>query len=350
MRKRKLFTVLGGACLILLIVALSLTTACAPAVSTAAEFFKGKTIDIIVPHGAGATYDLQVRAVAPILANHLGAYTTIKNLGGGGGLEGFNGIFDAKPDGLTLGYVQLQVPLLNNLMDAPGIKYDISKYSVIGGGTSEGMVFVISAVKPYKSVADLKAAKNLKLGAIGVLGNYALCTVTVPYALDLDAKVLAGLADKDYFPAMIRGEIDGGAQIDTGALVRLKQGAHRVLFAFGEKRLPSFPDLPAITELVNLPQEKKDLFSMWVNELGPGGGFVGPPGLPKDKIEFLQAAWEKSCKDPTVIKVFEDAAGYSKLPWLSKKDWESRIEKGLKRKAEIKGTFEKLTKQYFLKM
>lgn len=69
---------------------------------------------------------------------------------GGAGMKGFNNVWDANPDRLALGYAQLQIALLNEMMQAPGVKYKTDKYSIIGGGTAEGSVFVVSAQKPCK--------------------------------------------------------------------------------------------------------------------------------------------------------------------------------------------------------
>ena len=77
-----------------------------------AQFYKGKTITMIVNYPAGGPTDLEGRIVALHLPAHIPGNPTIvvKNIGGAGGLIGSNQLGEAAPNGETIGFFTLDVP------------------------------------------------------------------------------------------------------------------------------------------------------------------------------------------------------------------------------------------------
>src|ERR1700712_4420273 len=72
----------------------------------AAQFYKGKTITMIVNYPAGGPTDLEGRIVALHLPAHIPGNPTIvvKNVGGAGGIIGSNQLGEAAPNGETVGF------------------------------------------------------------------------------------------------------------------------------------------------------------------------------------------------------------------------------------------------------
>lgn len=62
-----------------------------------AEFYKGKTVTIIVPYGPGGGHDTTARALAAEMQEEIGANFIIKNVEGAGSNVGLNQMFAAKP-------------------------------------------------------------------------------------------------------------------------------------------------------------------------------------------------------------------------------------------------------------
>src|SRR5262249_8996227 len=77
-----------------------------------AQFYKGKTITMIVNYPAGGPTDLEGRIVAQHLPSHIPGNPTIvvKNVGGAGGLIGSNQLGEAAPNGETIGFFTLDIP------------------------------------------------------------------------------------------------------------------------------------------------------------------------------------------------------------------------------------------------
>ena len=64
-----------------------------------AEFFKGKTVKMIVGFGPGGGYDAYARMLAPYLTKRLGATVVVENQPGSGSLVSLNQLYSAPPNG-----------------------------------------------------------------------------------------------------------------------------------------------------------------------------------------------------------------------------------------------------------
>ncbi len=258
---------------------------------TVANFFKGKTIKLIVGEKPGGGTDLTARTVALHLSRHLGASVIVLNKTGAAHAEGMNFTWNAKPDGLTIGCEDLASLITNDLQDAPGIQYQVDKLNFFGSIADEEVMFWVNANGPIKSIQDLKAAKGVKLAATSVSGMRAINQLMIAYILDLDAKVITGFkGSQECDLAIMQGEATGTTSSPLSYRRGVKNGTHRGLFTLDVRRNQATPDVPAITELVKPPKEKMDLLNLMVT-LRPSKAFYGPPGIPKDKVDFIQKAY-----------------------------------------------------------
>src|SRR5687768_1407346 len=124
-----------------LVTAVMVITGAAQA-QTGAEFFKGKTVNYIVATAPGGGYDVAGRLVAEYMQKYLpGSTFVVKNLPGAGHIVGTNTIYASKPDGLTIGTFNTGL-IYNQLINADGVKFDLSKMSWIGKVSSEPRVLV----------------------------------------------------------------------------------------------------------------------------------------------------------------------------------------------------------------
>ena len=93
---------------LILLVAL---TALAVADPAQAQFYKGKTITMIINYPAGGPTDIEGRIVAQHLPAHIAGKPNIiiKNVGGAGGVVGTNQLAEAAPNGDTMGFFTIDV-------------------------------------------------------------------------------------------------------------------------------------------------------------------------------------------------------------------------------------------------
>ncbi len=284
---RKLITMMGT-----LLLALALAVSCAPEVqpaATPADFYKGKTIDLVVSASPGGFIDLTARIIASYLGGDTGASVVVTNRGGAGGLEGMNYLYKAKPDGLTLGMTSATKFVANKVLAEPAAVYEIEKFSYIMSVGRRQSYFFVSPEGPYQSVADLQDAKDLKIGGGSPSGYVSLGGLTVIKLLGLDAKVITGLSgDSGRALAVKRGEIIGYSLNIPGALASIEAGMVKPMFVLATKRDPLRPDVPAITELVDLTGEDLALVRLWETALVSSNLLVASPGIPEDRLAFLR--------------------------------------------------------------
>ena len=104
------------------------------AAQEAKPFYEGKTIQLLVSSGPGATTDISARLVGRYLGKHIPGNPGIivQNMPGGGGLVGANYLYNvAKPDGLTILAVS-RANYLDQMVGRPEVKTDFRKFNWIG--------------------------------------------------------------------------------------------------------------------------------------------------------------------------------------------------------------------------
>jgi hypothetical protein len=147
-----------------------------------AQFYKGKTITMIVNYPAGGPTDLEGRIVALHLPAHIPGNPTIvvKNVGGAGGLIGSNQLGEAAPNGESIGFFTLDVP--GQLIGNSSLKTRYSDFLLIAGVESPLVVYMRKDTPPGIKVAtDLMKAQEFK-----ALSLNAQNTNTLNQALALD--------------------------------------------------------------------------------------------------------------------------------------------------------------------
>jgi putative tricarboxylic transport membrane protein len=128
-----------------------------------AQYYKGKTITMIVNYPAGGPTDLEGRIVALHLPAHIPGNPTIvvKNVGGAGGLIGSNQLGEAAPNGETIGFFTLAVN--DQLLGNSAMRTRYSDFSLIAGVESPLVVYMRKDTPPGVNVpADLMKTKDFK--------------------------------------------------------------------------------------------------------------------------------------------------------------------------------------------
>jgi tripartite-type tricarboxylate transporter receptor subunit TctC len=133
-----------------------------------AQFYKGKTITMIVNYPAGGPTDIEGRIVAQHLPSHIAGSPTvvIKNVGGAGGIIGSNQLGEAAPNGETMGFFTLD--MVGELLGNPSIRTRYSDFVLIAGVECPLVVYMRRDTPPgINKAADLMKAKDFKALSLG---------------------------------------------------------------------------------------------------------------------------------------------------------------------------------------
>ena len=196
------------------VAAAAMTAAVLVAPATAqAQYFKGKTITMLIPVPGGSGLDLLARTFAEHMARHIPGQPTIvaRNMPGGGGVKSMNFLFDkGGPDGLTINYGPWNAGGV--VAKAPGIRFDPQKLAYIGSShIPQTTILRTDAGAGLKTSADILKAGNFKLGGRGptqsldMVGNLALDIIGAKYTYVPGYRGMAKIR-----PAIMTGEVMGG--------------------------------------------------------------------------------------------------------------------------------------------
>jgi tripartite-type tricarboxylate transporter receptor subunit TctC len=133
----------------------------------AADFYAGKTIDLVVSNAPGGGFDIYARTIARHMHRHIAGNPTIvvKNMPGAGGARaGYHVSTVAAADGLTIGAMMpgtIMGPLLD---DKPDTSFDPSKVLYLGTANSGTYVCVTLNHSKIKTFDEALSQKTVMGG------------------------------------------------------------------------------------------------------------------------------------------------------------------------------------------
>jgi tripartite-type tricarboxylate transporter receptor subunit TctC len=252
--------------------------------------FPEKDITWIVPYAPGGGFDAWSRQIAAHMQKHLpqGVNVVVRNVTGAGGRSGSIALYRARPDGYTVGLLDVAGLLpYQKAVGADKAGFDVERYVWIGQVATEPWVFLVAAKSPLKSLADLKARKDLSWGIEGPGSTKWLFSIIQARELGLPMRFVSGYGGTgEMIPASLRGDFEVWTNAGPAHIPYVKSGDLRALIQFGEKRMSAFPEVPTAKELGH------DLVAEILRLL------AAPPGTPADAAQTLEGAFLKAMNEP----------------------------------------------------
>ena len=278
------------------------------------DFFKGKTVRLVVGTSSGGAMDEWARFIAPHLGRNIsgGPDIVVQNMPGGGTVIAANYIYNiAKPDGLTLGLVNPAI-YVDQLLGAKEVKFDWPKLSWIGSPERIDQVLFVRADFPQKTIDDLrKAPEAPRCAATGRSGAGYFLPKLLEEGLGLKVQMVVGYGGGgDMNLAMEKGEVQCRAGTVSAYVGReptrtwIKTGFVHALVQSGTKRYAKLPDVPTLYELMETyktPDATKRVAKVLLSSGELGRPFFGPPGMPADQLKILRDAFTKTMNDEALL-------------------------------------------------
>ncbi len=269
-----------------------------------ADFYKGKTVTMIVGGSEGGGYDTLARAIGRFIGKHVPGNPSIvvKNMPGAGGLLAMNYLYNtADKDGSVIGLVENNTPLAP-LLGAKEARYDSTKFNWLGTPSVEVALVLVWHTVPVNSLEDLKTQVTT-MGASGTQSAQAFYLRILNAALGTKMKLVSGYRGlNDIFLAMERSEIDGFPSVYYSALTStrpkwLPDRLVKAILQYGPERLKEMPDVPFVSDLITNPDDKL-LMDAANAPQALGRPLVMPPGVPADRLAAMRKALADTLADP----------------------------------------------------
>jgi tripartite-type tricarboxylate transporter receptor subunit TctC len=280
-----------------------LTLLAAPAqAQTAAEFYKGKTVNLVIGFSAGGGYDLYARHLARHVGKHIPGGPTIvpQNMPGAGSLKAANYIYSAAPkDGSAFGTFS-RTTGINPLLES-GAKFDGTKFSWLGSVTDDVSTCVTWHTSPVKTWKDF-LEKPVTLGGQGPSSEPDMFARLYKNVFNAPIKLVAGYPGTNEISlAMERGEVDGlcGLSWSTIKTKHAKWFAEKkinVIVQSSFKKAPELGPVPLVMELTK-DKEKLQILKLILAAQEMARPFAAPPGIPANRKAALVAAFDATMKD-----------------------------------------------------
>jgi tripartite-type tricarboxylate transporter receptor subunit TctC len=285
----------------------------AAAAQSVEQFYRGRTVTLVVGTSPGGINDISSRLVA----RHFGRFIPgnpniiVQNVPGGGGLVTANRIFNAaERDGSVLTKLERAVPQLA-IQGNRNANFDPMKFTWLGSLSSyadDAYLLLVNAANGARTVADLKRpGVSVTVGADNAASSNLIFGLLAREALGLNVKVVRGYTGAaPVFLAMQSGELDGQmiglSSIRSGQRDLWNRKAFRPLLQFGRStRLAELADIPTGRELAADP-DSLALIEFAELPFFMALPFAAPPGLPRDRAVALGVAFMAMCRDPAFVQ------------------------------------------------
>ena len=277
-------------------------------------YFQGKTVTIVVGTVAGDLYDLYARSIALFMGKYLpgSPNVIVQNMPGAGHMIAANYVYNvAKPDGLTLGAINAGL-YFEQLIGRSEVKFDWTKFNWIGNATKSPQVLYMRADTPFKSIEDVRNAKEPpKCGTTGLSNMGYFVPKLLEETVGARFNVVSGYQGGNEIDLGVeRGEIVCRS-LSTEAyfsrepfLTWRKNGFSRELMQGGKVRLEKLANVPTVYELMDKYKTSETGRRLAMALLASGEfhrPYMAPPKIPSQVLKMLRVAFTKTMKDPDFL-------------------------------------------------
>jgi len=273
----------------------------------AADFYRGRTITVIVGFGAGGGYDLYARLLAHYLGNHIAGQpnVVVQNMEGAGSVRAANYVYSVAPkDGTVIAAVNQNMPMYQMLGGA-GAQFNAADINWLGSMASSNGTLYTWYQSGIRTLADAKA-RDVLLGGAGTTSDSYIYPTLLNGLLGTRFKVINGYAGtKEIHLALERGEVMGRGGNTWASLMSsnqdwVDQKKINILVQIGFRPEPEITQVPLLIDLVRSPPEKQ---IATVVTLPTALGYTNwlAPEVPPGRMQLLREAYDATLQDKAFL-------------------------------------------------
>jgi tripartite-type tricarboxylate transporter receptor subunit TctC len=275
----------------------------AVAAENAADFYKGRTVTIVVGHEVGTGFDIYGRVLARHLGRHIPGNPSIvvQNVVGASGIVAANWLANVAPkDGTVLATFVHTVPF-EPLFGNAAAKFDPAKLTWIGNMEESVGTCGVSSASGITKFEDL-LEKEVAFGATGASGPLSKFAFAVRNLLGARIKVVHGYKGSASVKIAIqRGEVHGVCALPISTLRafwrdELDAGRFKPIIQLSGRKSAELAGIPHVGDFAKT-EEDRQLFGLIFGAQSLGRVFVSPPDMPPERAQALRQAFMATMED-----------------------------------------------------
>ena len=273
-----------------------------------ADFYKDKTVKVMVGHSPGGSFDFYARLAAEMLKKHLPGVSNVivENKPGGGGLVATAFFYsNGAKDGTQLAVFPEGISAAE-VFEPHNARWKTQEMSYIGSFAPVNNVFVMLK---HNALADLRSMKTQEVifGCVGVGSQGYSYPAMLKGLGGYKIKLVCGFpGSAELLLALDRKEVDVASNawnaLRVTHMARIKAGEVVPIMQAGLKRNKELPNVPLMQDLLD-DAEARRVLEYGSLVAGIGRSLLAPPGVPAERIASLRAVFDKMVADPEMIEL-----------------------------------------------
>jgi tripartite-type tricarboxylate transporter receptor subunit TctC len=273
---------------------------------TPEEFYRGRTINLIIPNAPGGSFDLYAR----LAANHLGRFIpgnpsiVAQNMPGAAGMQAANYLTSIAPKDGTVMSVLVPNITLAQILGVTAIAYDTRKFNWIGRIIATTATLFTWHTSGTKTTADLKTRETL-VASTGPLSQAELDSVMLNGVVGTKFKLIRGYKGSgEAALAVERGEADGTLMpwefLKSAHADWVRENKINLVTRYVRRPIAERPDVRSVYDLAETA-EQTNVLKLFLGSDEMGHPIAMPPDTPRDRVEAVRKALMAMVKDPEFL-------------------------------------------------
>ncbi len=275
------------------------------ALARAEDFYKGKTVTIVVGFSPAGGYDTNARALSRYLGKHIPGNpgVIVQNMPGAGSLTAVRSLEATQTKDGTVMAIFNPGLVTQSVVEPKLVNVDFSKFNWVGIITPDFRVCYGFGPNGVKSWDDMMSRKQFVLGSTGKgSGNY-INGATLRQVFHAPVKQVLGFpGSAEQRLAIERGELDGDCGSFSSVPVDwVMKGQAHIFVRFSEKKQPEIPDSAVYIGNFAKTEEQRQILNVVDGADEIGRPFVMAKEVPPDRVAIMRQAFNDTMKDPAFL-------------------------------------------------
>jgi tripartite-type tricarboxylate transporter receptor subunit TctC len=278
------------------------------AADSAADFYKGKRLRMVIGYTTGGGYDIYARALARYMGKHIPGQPSVvpQNMPGAGSLLATNWLYNGAPrDGTVIAAINRGIPF-EPLTGGKGVQFDPLKFGWIGSLGKEVNVTIAWHASGVRTPQDL-FTHGLIAGGTGSGADSAIYPAIMNNLLGAKIKLIAGYpGGNDVNLALERGEVEGRPSPSWSSLRSshpewIRDNKIIPLWQLSLSKHPDLPEVPLAIDFAKTPEDRQ-IMEFFFARQEMSRPYLTSPEIAPERLAALREAFMATTRDPEFVE------------------------------------------------